>query len=63
MSSHALSSPRTKDVTDEDQQPAEASVVGRSWVQSMFSRDPSRNTFRKPDGAPGSFNHYVIAYL
>ncbi|WRX17805.1 cDENN domain - like 3 [Theobroma cacao] len=34
-----LSSPRPKDAADENQQPAEASGVGRSWVQSMFSRD------------------------
>ncbi|XP_010549132.1 PREDICTED: DENN domain and WD repeat-containing protein SCD1 [Tarenaya hassleriana] len=32
-----LPSPRPKDALDETQQPAEAS--GRSWVQSMFSRD------------------------
>lgn len=35
--SHGLASPRSP--TDENQQPAEASVVGRSWVQSMFSKD------------------------
>ncbi|XP_065860701.1 DENN domain and WD repeat-containing protein SCD1 [Euphorbia lathyris] len=56
ISSHALSSPRSKDVIDEDQQPAEASVVGRSWVHSMFSRDPSRASSRKwtSDGIPVS---------
>lgn len=32
-----LPSPRPQDVTADNQQPAEAS--GRSWVQSMFSRD------------------------
>lgn len=37
MSSLGLPSPRSKDATDEHQQPAEAS--GRSWVQSMFSRE------------------------
>ncbi|KAF9671422.1 hypothetical protein SADUNF_Sadunf12G0046000 [Salix dunnii] len=42
MLSHGLSSPRPKDSMDENQQPAEASVIGRSWVQSMFSRDSSR---------------------
>ncbi|OAY59212.1 DENN domain and WD repeat-containing protein SCD1 isoform X1 [Manihot esculenta] len=48
MSSHGLSSPRLLDVTDENQQPAEASGVGRSWVQSMFSRDSSRvNSFAR----------------
>lgn len=39
MSSHGLTSPRSKDGIDDNQQPAEASGVGRSWVQSMFSRD------------------------
>ncbi|XP_057992709.1 DENN domain and WD repeat-containing protein SCD1 isoform X2 [Hevea brasiliensis] len=48
MSSHGLSSPRPIDVTDQNQQPAEASGVGRSWVQSMFSRDSSRaNSFAR----------------
>lgn len=37
ISSLALPSPRPQDVTTDNQQPAEAS--GRSWVQSMFSRD------------------------
>lgn len=41
MSAHALPSPRPKDGSDQNQQPAEPSVVGRSWVQSMFSRDTS----------------------
>ena len=40
--SHGLTSPRSP--TGEIQQPAEASVVGRSWVQSMFSRDTSSRT-------------------
>ncbi|XWS50709.1 hypothetical protein CRYUN_Cryun12cG0109900 [Craigia yunnanensis] len=39
-----MSSPRPKDAADENQQPAEASVVGRSWVQSMFSRDTASRT-------------------
>ena len=39
-----LSSPRPKDATDENEQPAEASVVGRSWVQSMFSRETASRT-------------------
>ncbi|CAM8977111.1 unnamed protein product [Rhodiola kirilowii] len=39
--SHGLSSPRPQDSPDASQQPAEASGVGRSWVQSMFSRDPT----------------------
>ncbi|PWA40261.1 stomatal cytokinesis defective / SCD1 protein (SCD1) [Artemisia annua] len=37
MTSLALPSPRPQDVTTDTQQPAEAS--GRSWVQSMFTRD------------------------
>ncbi|KAL3512265.1 hypothetical protein ACH5RR_024982 [Cinchona calisaya] len=36
---YGLPSPRPQDAATEAQQPAEASVVGRSWVQSMFSRD------------------------
>ncbi|KAF8399144.1 hypothetical protein HHK36_015009 [Tetracentron sinense] len=39
VSSYGLPSPRPQDATDDSQQPAEASGVGRSWVQSMFSRD------------------------
>lgn len=39
--SHGLSSPRPQDSPDANQQPAEASGIGRSWVQSMFSRDPT----------------------
>lgn len=37
--SQGLHSPRTKDNVDDGQSPTEASGVGRSWVQSMFSRD------------------------
>ncbi|XP_057951943.1 DENN domain and WD repeat-containing protein SCD1 isoform X2 [Malania oleifera] len=44
MSSFGLPSPRSQDVANESQQPAEASGVGRSWVQSMFSRDTSSRT-------------------
>jgi hypothetical protein len=36
-----MASPHAVDVSDESQQPAEASGLGRSWVQSMFSRDRS----------------------
>ncbi|KAF3646518.1 DENN domain and WD repeat-containing protein SCD1 [Capsicum annuum] len=36
-----LPSPRAQDASDGAQQPAEASGIGRSWVQSMFSRDTS----------------------
>ncbi|XP_061344926.1 DENN domain and WD repeat-containing protein SCD1 isoform X3 [Gastrolobium bilobum] len=39
VSSLALPSPHPKDAKDEDQQPTEATGVGRSWVQSMFSRN------------------------
>lgn len=41
LSSYGLPSPRSQDAMDDSQQPAEASAVGRSWVQSMFSRDRS----------------------
>ena len=44
MLSPGLPSPRSKDATDEYQQPAEASGVGRNWVQSMFSRDTATRT-------------------
>ncbi|KAL0917829.1 hypothetical protein M5K25_012924 [Dendrobium thyrsiflorum] len=39
--SYGLPSPRPQDTYDESQQQAEGSGVGRSWVQSMFSRDRS----------------------
>ncbi|GER51170.1 stomatal cytokinesis-defective 1 [Striga asiatica] len=39
VSAFGLPSPRPQDVSDSPQQSSEASVVGRSWVQSMFSRD------------------------
>uniref|UniRef100_A0A0D9YAT3 UDENN domain-containing protein n=1 Tax=Oryza glumipatula TaxID=40148 RepID=A0A0D9YAT3_9ORYZ len=39
--SYGMASPRALDVSDESQQPAEASGLGRNWVQSMFSRDRS----------------------
>ncbi|KAI3735818.1 hypothetical protein L6452_15337 [Arctium lappa] len=42
ISSLSLPSPRPQDVTTDNQQPAEAS--GRSWVQSMFSRDTTLRT-------------------
>ncbi|XP_020600152.1 DENN domain and WD repeat-containing protein SCD1 isoform X2 [Phalaenopsis equestris] len=39
--SYGLPSPRPHDSYDESQQQGEGSGVGRSWVQSMFSRDRS----------------------
>lgn len=44
LSAYGLPSPRSQDTTNENQQPAEASVVGRSWVQSMFSKDATSRT-------------------
>ncbi|KAJ7973907.1 DENN domain and WD repeat-containing protein SCD1 [Quillaja saponaria] len=38
VSSLGLTSPHPKDAKDEGQQPAEAIGIGRSWVQSLFSR-------------------------
>lgn len=35
----ALPSPHSKDTKDENQQPSEATGVGRNWLQSMFSRN------------------------
>ncbi|KAF6147124.1 hypothetical protein GIB67_036843 [Kingdonia uniflora] len=42
--SYGLPSPRPQDTADDSQQPAEASGVGRSWVQSMFSREATSRT-------------------
>ena len=64
--SHGLASPRSP--TDENQQPAEASVVGRSWVQSMFSKDTTSksNSFSRvrrwtsDSGSTGIFFPMVI---
>ncbi|ERN00342.1 hypothetical protein AMTR_s00104p00054580 [Amborella trichopoda] len=42
--SHGMLSPHSKDAPNESQQPAEASAVGRSWVQSMFSRETASRT-------------------
>ncbi|KAJ4959695.1 hypothetical protein NE237_019605 [Protea cynaroides] len=44
VSSSGLASPHSQDAVGESQQPAEASGVGRSWVQSMFSRDTAART-------------------
>ncbi|XP_078432059.1 stomatal cytokinesis defective / SCD1 protein (SCD1) isoform X2 [Wolffia australiana] len=41
---YGLPSPRALDGIDESQQPTEASSVGRSWVQNMFSRDVTSRT-------------------
>eukprot|EP01018_Ginkgo_biloba_P036033 Gb_36258 [translate_table: standard] len=38
---HGIHSHQPQDAADESQQPAEAAGVGRSWVQSMFSRYPA----------------------
>lgn len=43
VSSQGLLSPGSKE-SDEHQQAAEAAGVGRSWVQSMFSKDTSART-------------------
>jgi len=44
LQSYGMASPHAIDVSDESQQPAEASGLGRSWVHSMFSRDRSLRT-------------------
>lgn len=41
VSPYGLPSPRSQDAQIDTQQPAEASGIGRNWVQSMFSRDAS----------------------
>lgn len=40
-SPYGLPSPHLQDGSDGSHEPTEASVVGRSWVHSMFSRDRS----------------------
>lgn len=63
LSAHGLPSPHSQDASDESQQPAEASGLGRSWVQSMFSRDRSirANSFSRAlandNTKPGSTPH------
>ncbi|KAK9091206.1 hypothetical protein Sjap_024383 [Stephania japonica] len=49
---HGLPSPHSQDTADESQQPPEASGIGRSWVQSMFSRDTASrgNSFSRVRG-------------
>lgn len=50
-SSYSLNSPSSQDASSENQQPTESSAVGRSWVQSMFSRNRSiRTNFVRPSG-------------
>lgn len=63
--SYGLPSPRPQDTYDENQQQAEGSGVGRSWVQSMFSRERSirANSFarvRSDGDASGTFKSYPI---
>ncbi|XP_021736316.1 DENN domain and WD repeat-containing protein SCD1-like [Chenopodium quinoa] len=41
LSAYGVQSPRPQDAAHDNQQFVEASSVGRSWVQSMFSRDTS----------------------
>lgn len=41
MSPYGLLSPHLQEGADGIHEPTEASVVGRSWVHSMFSRDRS----------------------
>ncbi|CAI9113596.1 OLC1v1014226C1 [Oldenlandia corymbosa var. corymbosa] len=51
--SYGLASPRPQDGATEAQLPSEASGAGRSWVQSMFSRDTSlrANSFSRAPAA------------
>ncbi|KAJ9550631.1 hypothetical protein OSB04_014676 [Centaurea solstitialis] len=61
ISSLSLPSPRTQDATTDNQQPAEAS--GRSWVQSMFSRDTTSraNSFtRVPKSDSGATGQHKL---
>ncbi|KAL9170293.1 hypothetical protein ABFS82_04G136000 [Erythranthe guttata] len=54
VSSFGLTSPRPQDTADSTQQSSEASVVGRSWVQSMFSRDRASSFSRVRQGTTDS---------
>ena len=46
VSSFGLPSPRPQDAGDSTEQSSEASGDGRSWVQSMFSRDKASSFSR-----------------
>lgn len=56
LASFGLPSPRPQDTADSAQQSSEASVVGRSWVQSMFSRDRASSFSRVRKWASDSDN-------
>lgn len=67
LSSFGLPSPRSQDATDDNQQTAEATGVGRSWVQSMFSRDTASrsNSFsrvRKWTSDSGTLGIYMYIF-
>ncbi|KAH6804963.1 stomatal cytokinesis defective / SCD1 protein [Perilla frutescens var. frutescens] len=54
VSSFGLPSPRPQDTVDSAQQSAEASGVGRSWVQSMFTRERASSFSRVSTNENGS---------
>lgn len=63
-SAYGLASPRPQEGADEDKLPSEASGVGRSWVQSMFSRDTSlrANSFSRVRKWTSDSGKYVTFY-
>ncbi|KAH6763504.1 stomatal cytokinesis defective / SCD1 protein [Perilla frutescens var. hirtella] len=54
VSSFGLPSPRPQDTVDSAQQSSEASGVGRSWVQSMFTRERASSFSRVSTNENGS---------
>ncbi|KAH6801776.1 stomatal cytokinesis defective / SCD1 protein [Perilla frutescens var. frutescens] len=54
VSSFGLPSPRPQDTVDSTQQSSEASGVGRSWVQSMFTRERASSFSRVSTNENGS---------
>ncbi|KAK6154007.1 hypothetical protein DH2020_013646 [Rehmannia glutinosa] len=61
VASFGLPSPRPQDVVDSSQQSSEVSGVGRSWVQSMFSRDRASSFSRVPTSENGSLHKQDVS--
>ncbi|KAK4479282.1 hypothetical protein RD792_014793 [Penstemon davidsonii] len=56
LSLYGLSSPRPQDAADDTHQSSEATGVGRSWVQSMFSRDRASSFSRVTTNENGTLH-------
>lgn len=59
-SMHNIPTQQPHDAADESQQPAEASGLGRSWVQSMFSRDPATRRVPSARARRGASDNGVL---